>query len=689
MSSYRLGVDIGGTFTDFALFDESKRIISVLKISSTVTRPAEAVFSGVRALEADRGVAASTIQSFIHGTTLAVNTIIQRNGARVALLVTQGFRDILNIGRGRLPDVFSFDAEIPTPLVPRSCVVEVDERCLANGRIIRAVSKKAIVDQLRALVAQGVEAVAVGFLHSYCNPTNEKIVKQIAASVAPELYVSLSSESWPQMREYERTLVGVINAYVGRKMGAYFANLQSGLVEAGLIGPVLTTRSNGGVMTAQEAAKRPVETLLSGPAAGVIGAQFVAASAGYKKVITLDMGGTSADVGVIDNEPQYSTENYVGDFPIIMPAIDVTSIGAGGGSIAWVDSHRVLKVGPRSAGAVPGPACYGLGGDEATVTDAYVYLGIVDPSGFAGGSVGIDPALAEEAIGRLSKRVGLDSQETAESILRVATSHMYAALLPLLARKGVDYDEFALLPFGGAGPTHGFLVARELGIRRVIVPPHPGVLCAMGSLVADAKRDFVRHIHRSFDQSSVRSMIRTISPARRDLTQECENWLKSQRSDFVRTRIDWALDMRFLGQSFEITVPIREAVLAEDSGASLLAAFNAAYKRTYGYVDLENKIEVLVLRATALGIIRKPKLRVSKTPTGDSAQRKTGQTRRIFLDGRRQTARVYNRDDLAHRSRIHGPAIVQQYDTTTFVPSRFTVTVDHLGNLIGEANNAQ
>jgi hypothetical protein len=302
----------------------------------------------------------------------------------------------------------------------------------------------------------------------------------------------LPSELWPQMREYERGLVAVMNAYIGETMATYFEDLESGLREIGLRAPVLTTKSNGGVMNAREAGQRPVETLLSGPAAGVIGAAFVARAAGFERLITLDMGGTSADVAVVDGDPRYSTENHVGDFPVIMPAIDVSSIGAGGGSIAWTDSHGVLKVGPQSAGASPGPACYGLGGTHPTVTDAYVSLGIIDPARFLGGTLPLDPALARAALDRLAPALGLDIPETAESILRVATAQMYATLVPLMARKGINLDDFALLAFGGAGPTHGFLLAREVGIRRVIVPLHPGVLCATGSLLADVRRDFVR-----------------------------------------------------------------------------------------------------------------------------------------------------------------------------------------------------
>jgi N-methylhydantoinase A len=376
----RLGVDIGGTFTDLALLDESTGAIVALKVPSTPERPSRSVFEGIEELRRRHGVSIGAMGAFVHGTTLAVNTIIERKGARAALFITRGFRDVLTIGRHRIPDVFNFFSELPVPLIPRARTIEVPERTLGDGRTAEVVDEAVVHAALDAAVADGVTAVAVCYLHSYKNPANELATQRLIQARAPDLYVSVSSELWPQMREYERALVAVMNAYVGRRMSSYFDDLERGLRRLGLEAPVLSTKSNGGVMTAVEAGRRPVETLLSGPAAGVIGASFVARQAGYERVITFDMGGTSADVAVVDGEPRFSTENHVGDFPVIMPAIDVTSIGAGGGSIAWLDRDGVLKVGPQSAGARPGPACYGEGGTDATVTDAYVALGVIDPA---------------------------------------------------------------------------------------------------------------------------------------------------------------------------------------------------------------------------------------------------------------------------------------------------------------------
>jgi N-methylhydantoinase A len=417
----------------------------------------------------------------------------------------------------------------------------------------------------------------------------------------------------------------------------------------------------------------------------VIGASFVARAAGHERVITFDMGGTSADVAVVDGEPRFSTENHVGDFPVIMPAIDVTSIGAGGGSIAWLDRDGVLKVGPQSAGARPGPACYGAGGTEPTVTDAYVALGVIDPARFLGGSVPLDPRLAEAALERLGRSLGRSVADTAESVLRVATSQMYAALVPLMARKAVDLDQFALLPFGGAGPTHGFLLAREVGIRRVLVPPSPGVLCAIGSLVADVRRDFVRTVHHPLRRGGEGLVVRAIRDAFHALAEEGRAWLAAQALEFDGTSTIWSADIRYLGQSFELTPTVTPDVLVDETGDALRGLFHVAYRDVYGYADEAADLEVLNVRLTAIGVTRKPAVAASSS---NGARAETApRERRVFLDGAPVTVKVVDRAALAPGAPIAGPAIIEQYDTTVLVPAGFTVQADRHGNLIGEATH--
>ena len=680
----RVGVDIGGTFTDFALLDEETGRVTALKFPSDRLRPAASVFAGLKeALEKTQS-SVTDIGYFSHGTTLAVNTILEYNGARTALLVTKGLRDILYIGRHRLPDIFNFFTAMPQPLVRRAHVIEVEERCLANGSIAMPISRQTMQEVVARLKEMNVDAVAIGFLHSYRNPANEQEARRLLSELAPELYVSLSSEIWPQMREFERTLAGVMNAYVGRRMERYFGDLESGLKEEFQLSvPVLSTKSNGGVMTAAEAARRPTETLMSGPAAGAIGAAFVARSAGFDKLITIDIGGTSTDVSIIDGEPRYSTENHVGNFPVIMPAVDVTSIGAGGGSIAWLDNFGVLKVGPQSAGARPGPACYGLGGKQATLTDAFVCLGIVDAGGFAGGRVRIDKALADEAVGKLAASLGMAVEVAAESIVRIATSHIYSTLVPLLARKGVDYADYALLPFGGAGPMHGLLVARDIGIRRVIVPLHPGVLCATGALVADVRRDFVRTVHQKLERGRGAGLVQHMEALCRELEAQGSAWLDSQGLAYVKRYFRRSADMRYDGQSFEITVDLDDVPL--DGDAPLIAAFEREYEKVYGYANAAARIEVRDLRLVAVGQTPKPRLERTKVKAAAGSIDAVARKKKIFHDGIWQVATFIDRSDLSPGIVVPGPSIIRQYDTTTFVPAGFAATSDEYGNLLAEA----
>lgn len=682
---YRLGVDIGGTFTDFALLEEATGQLTVLKVSSTTDNPSAAVIAGIEGLLQRHAIAPEALRVFIHGTTLAVNTIIERKGSRAGLLVTKGFRDILNIGRLRIPDIFNFCTELPVPLVPRHHVVEITERTLADGRVLRAPSEAELRTAIHALVNKGVEAVAICFLHSYKNAANEELAGRVIAGAFPNVYLSVSSEVWPQMREYERALATVFNAYIGPKVTAYFERLQTDFKELGLSSTILSTRSNGGVMSARRAGLSPIETLLSGPASGVIGAAYLGRLAGIDHLITLDMGGTSADVGVVQGEPRVTTESHVGDFPVILPAVDVASIGAGGGSIAWTDADGVLKVGPRSAGANPGPACYRLGGIHATVTDAYVALGILNPRNFLGGQIQLDAELANAALDRIGQPLGLGPEEAAEAILNVATAQMYAALVPLMARKRVDLVDYTLLAYGGAGPTHAFILAREVGIRRVLVPPHPGVVCALGCLISDVKSDFIRTVHRLVPQGDVPSLIAELREGYKQLEREALTWLDEQGIPVTDTLVIREADIRYLGQSFEILVPISESSLAPaDSGALLRAAFHSAYSQAYGHTDPHADIEVINIRVTVVGQTPKPALASSAGLREPGSRLAPPSWRFVHWSGQRGKVAVYQRGALLPGTTISSPAIIEQYDSTTFIPEGYVAKVDHLGSVIGE-----
>ncbi|HMN86732.1 MAG TPA: hydantoinase/oxoprolinase family protein, partial [Bauldia sp.] len=490
-----------------------------------------------------------------------------------------------------------------------------------------------------------------------------------------DVYASTSAEIWPQQREYERSLLTVINSYIGKRMRTYFRTLAEKTAAVGMTCRIFSTRSNGGVTSIETAAERPFETLLSGPASGVIGAAFVGRMAGDDKLITLDMGGTSVDMAVVTGEIPYSSENTVGDFPMLLPAVDVSAIGAGGGSIAWLDAEGVLKVGPRSAGATPGPACYGRGGTEPAVTDAYLTLGICAPDGLLGGEMKLDLDKAKAAIATVAGPLGKGVRETADAILQVATSNIYAELVPQLARRGVDAAEYSLVAYGAAGPTHVFMLAREVNIRRVIVPPTPGLLCAFGCLVADLRADFVRSLWADIGDLSDRTLEETYAT----LEAEARKWLADQNVDLRETYIIRSADLCYVGQSFEINVVFESDAL---SIAEIERWFHGRYEQVYGYADRGAPIRMLEARVQIVGVTNKPDFD-SLRPTLTDGPALIG-TRTIFEQGRAFEAGVYRRSGLRPGDSFMGPAVIQQYDTTVYVPEGFRIYVDQWHNLIGE-----
>ncbi len=671
---YRLGIDIGGTFTDLQVLDETTGRVVTLKTPST-PEPEEGVVAGLMALAERHGIHASDIGFFSHGTTIGVNTLLERKGARVGVITTRGFRDILELRRLRLPKANDFFVPKPVSLVPRRLVREVDERILADGTVATPLDRDQVLAAGRALVAAGVQAIAVCFLHAYRNDEHEKAAKAWLAEALPALYLCTSAEVWPQQREYERFLVAVINAYIGGRLRGYFERLGTRTAALGLACRIFSTKSNGGVMSVAAAAERPVETLLSGPASGVIGASFVGRLIGEPRLVTLDMGGTSCDVSVVQDEVHYGTENTVGDFPVILPAVDVSAIGAGGGSIAWLDAEGVLKVGPGSAGAVPGPACYGRGGTDATVTDAYLTAGILDPAGFLGGTMALDPDRAHAAVEAIGRRLGFDRHRAADAILRVASANIYAALLPQLARRGIEASAFSLLAYGSAGPTQMFLLARELPFRRILVPPSPGTLCALGCVVADLRADFVRSVWReaaAIDDTTLRATYAA-------LDAEARAWLAAERVELDRAYVLRSADLCYSGQSFEINVPLPDG---EPTMAGFAERFHERYQRVYGYADPASPIRFLEARAQIVGVTRKSRLAWPE-PATEGSSTPVGR-RRVYDRGGFVEAPVYKRDGLGRGGALEGPAIVEQYDTTIFVSAGVRVTVDAWSNLVGE-----
>jgi N-methylhydantoinase A len=716
VARYWLGIDIGGTFTDFALFDTARGELIGLKVPSTPPAFAEAVRAGLDQLASEHGIDLGEIATVVHGTTIAVNTLIQRTGARLGLLVTEGFRDVLELQRLRLPNPFDLDGSRPLPLIPRSRVAEVRERLRADGRIDTPLDAESAREAVRHLVALEIEGLVISLLHAYRNPAHERQARAIAEAAAPGLPVSNSADVWPQAREYERTALAALDAYVQPQVRRYLEGFEQALATRGVRAAPYVTKSNGGIMPVAAAREQTVATLLSGPASGVIGAAYVASQAGLPSVITLDVGGTSADIAVVEHgRPRMSTSEHIGGVPVMMPVVGVTAIGAGGGSVAWVDDVGVPKVGPRSTGAHPGPACYGRGGTEATLTDAFLVCGFLDAEHFLGGRMPLHRGLAEAAIARFADPLGMTPHEAAESVVRVAVSNMYAEFTKILSRAAVDPRDFALVAFGGAGPVVGALLAREVGIPTVFVPRSPGTLCALGAISADIVSDAVRTVHRRLERAPLpatstavgvfapapprhpphddslaallgdkRGEVSVLDPAglREEydaLRAELAEWLAQHGAGAGHATFRHAADMRYVGQSYEIEVPVEPDWLAPGGGAPLLAAFHQAHERVYGHADREAPAEIVNLRVQ----LRAARPRV---PPGEIPARATPPapraTRRIWLDGRPIEARVFDRAALGRGTRLTGPAIVEQPDTTVLLPADHVGEVDRFGNLI-------
>jgi N-methylhydantoinase A len=675
----RLGVDIGGTFTDLLALDEESGRVYALKTSSTVDEPDQAIIDGLQKIRQRFNVDPARISYFSHGTTLPVNTLLQRSGEPVGVLITKGFRDTLELRRLRLARSNDYFVPKPRSLVPRRHVQEIEERLLSDGSVLIPIDRAEVEKKAQALYAEGLRSIVVCFLHSFRNEVHERAAKAWIEELLPDVYISTSSEIWPQQREYERFLISVINGHIGVRMKRYFASLDQRLNDAlGLRTHLFSTKSNGGVMSLAAAAARPVETLLSGPASGVIGAAYVGKLMGETRLITLDMGGTSTDISVVDGEVAYSTENTIGDFPVIMPAVDVSAIGAGGGSIAWVNPEGVLKVGPHSAGSVPGPACYGRGGVEPTVTDAYVTAGLCSPDSFLGGEMRVDGEAAAAAISKLAVRLDLSTAETADAILRITTANIYAGLVPQVARRGVDASACTLFVYGAAGPTHGFMVAREMGFEKVIVPPTPGLLCALGCLVADLRADFIRTVTTRLDAIDDVAL----TALYRDLTHQARQWMEREAIALDQVLLVCSADMSYAGQSFELNVHVDANPEAIDRDV-LARAFHTRHMIAYGHAEESAPINLVDVRVQIVGIMPKPEVQLAASQ--NAVIRPAHARRRLFENGREQIVDVWNRMALAPSTTVTGPCIIEQYDTNIYAPGGFALTVDDRLNVIGMA----
>jgi N-methylhydantoinase A len=626
------------------------------------------------------GVQPEDVELIVHGTTLLVNAIIQRRGARVGLVVCEGHRGILEIGRARLANSYDFMVRKEEPLVSRELIHATQARVMADGSVIArpaAGEIEAIAEKFRA---QNVEAITVMLLHSYAHPGMEQEVATILRRCLPAIPVTESARIWPERREFERALIAIMNAYVQPIMEAYLARLTTRVARLGFRSPIYITASNGGTLSIDTARDRPIDTILSGPAAGVVAATRVAAASGHRRLITIDMGGTSCDVAVTEGgDPEYTTLTHVGDFPLVLPVVNVSAIGAGGGSIIWVDAQRVLKVGPRSAGADPGPVCYGLGGREPTVTDCYLVLGYIDADHFLGGRLKLDRAAAEAALADIAARTGLSGAvQAAEAALRVTTAMMSTELYKSLAQRGKDPRDFTLMAFGGAGPTHANLLADEARITTVVVPPAPATFCAMGAILADVKRDYVRSRHLHLQNGA--KALDALRAIFKELTAEAKAWISTEGELLGKPTFAATCDMRYAGQAFDLPVAIPEALRAKPDAAALIELFHRAHEGIYGFRDTESAVEISTERVRVIGKI--PPIRLPLVGKAKAKVPVIAQERRIFHRGKFIRVPVYLRPDLGLDNRISGPAIVEQEDCTIWILPGWTARVDAIGSLI-------
>ncbi|HUG38591.1 MAG TPA: hydantoinase/oxoprolinase family protein [Candidatus Limnocylindrales bacterium] len=681
---HRLGIDVGGTFTDLVLYDDASHALAVAKVPSIPADPSQGIVDGIVRLLRETGVAPGAVDYVAHGTTVATNALLERKGARTALITTRGFRDLLEIARQKRPSLYDLSARKPVALVPRHRRHEVTERVMADGSVRIPLVLQEVDDVLeRSAEASDdgpVEALAICFLYSFLTPEHERQVLDRARKRFPDLAVVASHEVHPEFREYERLSTTVANAYLAPRMGAYVRAFRRRVEGLGIPALPYINQSNGGTMSVEEAARVPVRTALSGPSAGVAGAAWIAAQAGFDAIATFDMGGTSTDVAFVrDGRPGLTFEREIGGVPLRVPALDIHTVGAGGGSIAWRDSGGALKVGPQSAGADPGPACYGRGGEAPTVTDANLVLGRLGTTGLAGGAVPLDPARAEAAVARLARDLGLSTIETARGIIRVVNANMANAVRVVTVQRGVDPTGLSLVPFGGAGPLHAAELARELGIPTIAVPPGPGLLCALGLLVEDLRTDAVRTHLALLEPAGLPALAARFEEMERDATV----WLDRERVTAARRRLERWLDLRYVGQNFELLVPVPEETWRDGDDRALRRRFLEAHEQVYGFAAPDEPIQVVNTRVVARGLADPPRL--ARVPRGgpDPGAAELGR-RPVHVDDQLGVVAcpVYDRARLLAGHRLAGPAVVEQFDATTLLLPGQEAVVDEIGFIV-------
>lgn len=674
---YRLAVDTGGTFTDVCALDETTGEFTVAKVPSTPDNPALAVLTGIKRIIADSGADVDQIRFLIHGTTVATNALLEGKGSPTALLTTEGFEDILQIGRQNRPKLYDFWARRPHPIVPRSRCYGVPERVLYDGEVLKNLDSERTVAFVQEIKAQSVTSIAVSLLHSYANPVHERQIKSFIEELYPEAYVTLSAEVLPEFREYERTSTICINAYVMPKVNDYVGYLDERLKNLGIASGLYIMQSNGGVITAETARQVSARTVLSGPAGGALTGVFLANTTDWADVITVDIGGTSTDICLVDSgKPRLTTESDIEGYPIKLPMIDINTIGAGGGSIAWIDAGGALQVGPTSAGAVPGPVCYGLGGEEPTVTDANAILGRINPKFLLGGEMDVHLEEAKRVVAeKIAKPLGLDLLQAAEGIIAVVNANMIRGIRRVSVERGYDPREFALVPFGGAGPLHGVELAQSLNMRRIIVPPHPGIASAFGMLSADVRHDFVQ----TYISKVAEADVNKIEGMYCDMETEASRQLALEGFSEDKMVLLRQADMRYLHQAYELTLDLKNAGITRKTMNALIQQFHESHEQAYGYARSQEPVEFVNLRLVALGKL--PDFRIQETPVRETRAPAPVRRRQVYFGGRAHDTAIFSRTELLSGQVVDGPAIIEQLDSTTVITPGYQARIDPHDNL--------
>ncbi|MEO1493126.1 MAG: hydantoinase/oxoprolinase family protein [Pseudomonadota bacterium] len=678
MSRYALALDVGGTFTDVILADRSGGALWVAKSPSVPSAPADGFFGGVDKMMTESGVPGDEISTVLHGSTVATNAILEDKGARTGLVTTAGFRHVLEIGRAEIPRAANlFNWVKPKRPVQARHIFEVPGRMRLDGSEAHALDETAVADAAQAIRSAGLDAVAVVLLHSYANPLHERGVGALLRDALPDIEIALSVDVLPVFREYERTIATTLNASVQPVVGRYVRQLSTGLEQRGISAPLFIMKSNGGTCPPDEAARGAVHLALSGPAAGARGAAYLATEAGIADVLTVDMGGTSADVALIrDGEPARTTEGRIGEHPLALPMIDIHTIGAGGGSIATVTDQGAIRVGPESAGADPGPACYGRGGTRPTVSDANLVLGRIPPH-LLDGEVALDRDAAARAVQEgVADPLGIDLEQAAQGIVDLVDNNMTGALKVMSVERGLDPRDFTLAAFGGAGPVHGAGLMRALGAGRLLIPRYPGILCAIGLLTTDLRYDFaVTHLQRAgaFDAAATEQVLA-------DLQTRADTRLDSDDVPPGQRQFQRAADMRYEKQGVELTVPMEPRAVTDDTLAALVQRFHALHQELYTFSDPAAPVEIVNLRVEAIG--QTGRITLPEIGRATSRRAEPAGTRPAALGESLAPTPIYRREALLAGHVIEGPAIVDQLDCTTVILPGQHAVIDRLGNML-------